>query len=175
VIPRIVRLGVLVGAAAWLAERNLAAASFGRAPAPVRTSVVVRAPIARTWAELSDIESQPRWMHDMKRVTVETPGPIGVGTKGRALVRILGVATNDPVTITEFEPPRRFGLRHEGRFAGTGLLTLEPSADGASTTIVWEETIVPPLLPRLGNLALRPILRRVFEADLERLRAIVES
>jgi uncharacterized protein YndB with AHSA1/START domain len=175
VIPRVLRLGVLVGAAAWLAERNLEIAALGRAPSPVRTSVVVHAPIERTWSEVADIPGQTRWMRDMKRVTVETPGPVRVGTKGVALVRILGVATDDPVTITEFEPPHRFGLRHEGRFAGAGLITLVASEDGAATTITWEETIIPPVFPRLGSLVLRPILRRVFQADLERLRAIVEA
>ena len=30
--------------------------------------IVIDAPIERVWAELADIEGQPRWMHDMKSV-----------------------------------------------------------------------------------------------------------
>ncbi|HEY0443004.1 MAG TPA: SRPBCC family protein [Candidatus Limnocylindrales bacterium] len=170
----LIRLGILGAIAAWLAERNLAMAARGRPPAPVRTFVVVDAPIDRVWAQVADIESQPRWMHDMKSVTIETPGPTGVGTHGWATVRILGVSTTDPVTVTEFEPPRRFGIRHEGRFSGAGLITLEPGADGSTTVVTWDETILPPILPRLGSLILRPILTGVFQADLDRLREIIE-
>jgi uncharacterized protein YndB with AHSA1/START domain len=175
VIRHLVRLGILGGVAAWLAERNLAMAAHGRQPAPIRTFVVIEAPIDRVWAEVSDIESQPRWMHDMKSVTVTTPGPTEVGTRGKATVRILGISTTDPVTVTEFEPPRRFGIRHEGRFSGAGLIALEPGADGSTTVVTWDETILPPLLPRLGSLVLRPVLTRVFQADLDRLREIIEG
>lgn len=174
-IRRLARLGILAAIGAWLAERNLAMAAHGRAPAPVRTFVVIDAPIERVWAEVADIEGQPRWMHDMKEVRVVTPGPTGVGTRGEATVRIFGVGARDPVTITEFEPPRRFAVRHEGRFSGTGLITLEPGADGTTTVLTWEETILPPVLPRLGSLVLHPILARVFQADLGRLREIVEA
>lgn len=174
-IRHLARLGILAAIGAWLAERNLAMAAHGRPPAPVRTFVVIDAPIDRVWAEVADIEGQPRWMHEMKSVRVLTPGPTRVGTRGEATVRILGVAVKDPVTITEFEPPRRFAIRHEGQFSGGGLITLEPGADGTTTIVTWEESILPPVLPRLGSLALHPILARVFQADLDRLRQIIEA
>ena len=41
----------------------------------------------------------------MKRSGSRRPGPIGVGRRGEADVRIFGIAVTDPVTITEFEPP----------------------------------------------------------------------
>ena len=45
-------------------------------------------------------------------------GPVGVGTDAEAEVRIFGISVTDPVTITEFEPPHRFAISHDGTFKG---------------------------------------------------------
>jgi len=39
----------------------------------------------------------------------------------------------------------------------------------------WEETLIGPVFPYLGAIVQKPILGAIFQADLERLRAIVES
>lgn len=166
----------LVGAAiGWIVDRSLASRAGGRAPDPIRSIVVIDARIERVWEALADVEGQPRWMHDMKAVRVLTPGQIGVGTRAEAAIRIFGIEVRDPISITEFEPPRRFAIRHEGRFSGEGLIELESGADGSTTIVRWEETIIPPYLPHLAALSLAPILGQVFQADLGRLRELVES
>ena len=112
----------------------------------------------------------------MKSVRLLTPPPVGVGTRGESTVRILGMTVSDPVTVTEFEPPTRFAVEHEGTFTGSGSFTLEPGADGTTTIVRWVET-----LRRAGAPATSapgsafPVLAAVFQADLERLRRLVES
>jgi uncharacterized protein YndB with AHSA1/START domain len=142
---------------------------------PIRTRIEIDAPIAMVWARLSDIEAQPDWMTDLKRVRLTTNGPVGVGTRGEGQVRILGIPVNDPVEVTEFSAPHRFAIRHEGRFSGHGLLTLDTLDGGRRTRVEWAETLIPPILPNLGALVQGPILQRVFQADLERLKALVEA
>lgn len=142
---------------------------------PIRSLVVLDTPIDTAWAAISDIPSQPRWMHEMKAVRLVTPGPIGVGTRGEADVRILGIGVTDPVEITAWEPPRRFAIRHRGRFAGHGEIRLRAGADGTTTIVEWDEVLVPPILPELGSLAQRPILARIFQDDLHRFRRLVAS
>ena len=137
--------------------------------------VVVDAPPADTWAVIADIPLQPEWMHEMKEVRLTTPGPTHLGTRGEATVRIAGISVTDPVEVTAFEPPARFAIRHEGLFTGGGLITLEPGADGTTTIVRWDETLVPPLLPELGALLQAPILRSIFQADLHRLKRLVET
>ena len=137
--------------------------------------VVVDAPPDETWAVVADIPLQPEWMHEMKEVRLTTTGPVGVGTRGEATVRIAGISVTDPVEVTAFEPPTRFAIRHEGLFTGGGLITLEPGAGGATTIVRWDETLVPPLLPELGALAQAPVLRSIFQADLHRLKRLVET
>ena len=70
---------------------------------------------------------------------------------------------------------RRFAIRHEGTFTGGGVITLEPGADGTTTIVRWDETLVAPVLPHLGAVVAAPVFGAIFQADLVRLRDLVES
>jgi uncharacterized membrane protein len=169
------RLALVGAGVGYALDRVLSNHSAGADPDPIASMIVIDAPIERVWAELADIEGQPRWMHEMKAVRVITPGPVRVGTEGVANVRILSISVSDPVRITEFEPPHRFGISHEGSFKGRGLITLESGADGTTTIVRWEERLIPPLLPHLGALIMSPTLGSIFQADLVRLKELVET
>lgn len=174
-IRLLLRVALLGAAIGWMLDRLLAWLAAGRAPEPIHSMIVIDAPIERVWETLAAVEDQPRWMHDMKAVRLLSTGTVGVGTRAEAEIRIFGVQVVDPITITAFEPPRRFAIRHEGRFNGEGLIELESGIDGGTTIVRWHETIVPPSLPHLGALLLAPILGRVFQADLGHLRELVET
>ena len=124
---------------------------------------------------IADLASQPRWMTEMRGLRVLTDGPIGVGTVAEADVRMFGITVTDPVTITIFEPPMRYAISHDGTFRGHGLITLESGADLTTTIVRWEEVLIPPLLPHLGALAMAPALGAIFQADLGRLKELVET
>ncbi len=177
-IRRGATLGIATGSVlaglAVAADRLLALGTSATIPA-IETFVVVDAPPERVWDVLADVPGQPRWMTDLKRVELLDPPPVRAGTRARGLVRILGLPVPDPVTITAFEPPTRFAIRHDGAFGGDGTIELEPGADGRSTIVRWRERLVPPLLPQVTARLGRPLLRRVFQADLHRLRRLVEG
>jgi uncharacterized membrane protein len=169
------RLALFGAGVSYALDRALANHAAGPEPDPIESMIVIDAPIERVWAEVAAIEGQPRWMHDMKSVRVVTPGWVTVGTEAVAEVRIFGVSVQDPVRITEFEPPHRFGISHLGAFKGRGLITLESGADDTTTIVRWEEHLIPPLLPHLGALVLTPTLGSIFQADLVRLKELVET
>ena len=169
------RLVVFGALGAWFANEVLRARAAGGPPPPVRTRIVIDAPIERLWAVLSDIEGQPRWMHDMKTVSMSTAKPTRVGSRGEATVRMFGLSSTDPVTVTALEPPTRFAITHEGRFSGSGTFDLEPGADGSTTILRWEEHLVAPELAHLVAVATAPVFHRIFQRDLERLRDMVET
>lgn len=171
----LLRVALIGGALGWVVDRVLAARRGARPANPIRSMVVIDAPIERVWDTLADIEGQPRWMLDLKSVRILTPGRVGVGTRAEGEIRIFGIGALDPITITAFEPPRRFAIRHDGRFEGEGVMGLEPGADGSTTIVRWDETIVPPYLPHLGGVVLGHILGRIFQDDLHNLRALVEA
>ena len=173
---RLVAVALLVVPAAALAlDRWLGARRGPNPPRAMDMLEVVDAPIEDTWAVVADVPRQPEWMRDMKRVTIETPGPVRPGTRAEATVRILGIAVSDPVEIVELEPPSRFAVRHDGLFTGDGVITLEAGADGTTTIVRWRETLVPPILPELAARVQAPILTRVFQDDLHRLKRLVET
>jgi uncharacterized membrane protein len=169
------RLALAGAGIGYALDRVLANQSAGADPEPIESMIVIDAPIERVWAEVADIEGQPRWMHEMKAVRLLTPAPVGVGTRGEADVRIFGIPVTDPVSITEFEPPHRFAISHEGSFKGRGLITLESGVDGTTTIVRWEERLIPPVLPHLGALVMAPTLGSIFQADLARLKELVET
>ncbi len=178
VVRRAIALGVLGSAVGALLEREVrrradALREAGRLGV-IRGSVRVGAPIERTWAELADVPGQVRWMAELKAVRIETPGPMRVGTRAVGLVRIFGVPVWDPVEVVGWDPPHRFAIRHMGLFAGGGVITLEV-IDGATTLVRWDETLRPPVFPHLGELIARPILSRIFQADLETFARLVEG
>jgi uncharacterized protein YndB with AHSA1/START domain len=173
-IRLLLRVSILGAGAAWLADRALRGRSPG-APSPIDLLIVIDAPIDRVWEVVSDIAGQPRWMHDMKSVRLTTPGPTRVGSKGEATVRMYGLSVADPVTVTAYDPPTLFALSHDGPFSGGGTIRLEPGADGTTTIVRWEETLIAPILPHLAAIVTRPVFREIFQRDLERLRDLIES
>lgn len=174
-VRRALQLSIVGFAIGWVVDRALRASAGDQPPPAIHSLIVIDAPIERVWAELADIEGQPRWMHEMKAVRLLTPMPIRVGTRGEATVRIFGISVTDPVEVTEFAPPQRFAIRHEGTFTGGGLITLEAGADGSTTIVRWAETLVAPVLPHLAARLMAPMLGAIFQADLERFRAICEG
>jgi uncharacterized protein YndB with AHSA1/START domain len=171
----LIRLAWFAIATAWFVDQRLRDRAGGAAPGPIRTFVVVDAPLERVWTVLSEIERQPEWMHDLKEVRLTTPPPVGVGTRGVGRVRVMGISVEDPVEVTAFEPPTHFAIRHEGLVAGTGDIRLAPGADGTTTVVTWDETLTPPVLPHLGGFVLGLVFEPIFRRDLERLARIAEA
>ena len=174
-VRRLVVLGALLVPLSFVVDRLLAVRRGANPPASLRMVEVVDAPIDRTWAVVADVPRQVEWMREMQSIRFAEPGPVGEGSKAEATVRILGIAVTDPVTITTVQPPTRYAIRHEGLFTGGGVISLEAGADGTTTIVRWEETLIPPLLPELGAVLQAPILRAIFQADLRHLKRLVEA
>jgi hypothetical protein len=147
----------------------------GEAIDPVmKMAITIRAPIDEVWDVVSDLERQPLWMEEMKSIRLRSPGPLGVGTRGEADVRIFMVGVVDAVEVDVHDPPTHLGIRHVGLFAGEGRIALE-AIDADRTLVRWDERLVPPLFPNLGQVLQKPVLGAIFQGDLERLKEIVES
>jgi uncharacterized protein YndB with AHSA1/START domain len=174
-LVRLSLLSLVVAVKAVIVDRLLAAWKAGEGPRPIHMLEVIDAPVDEVWRVLTDIPLQVEWMHEMKEVSVTPPGPVRVGTRGEALVRIFGISVRDTVEVTVVDAPHTYAIRHDGLFRGGGVITLERGADGTTTVVRWAETLVPPLLPHLGALLQAPILERIFQGDLRSLKALVET
>lgn len=126
-VPVVLFILIALSLALIVEPRLASAVRSGSLQRPeIRMSITINAPIARVWEIAADIQRQPEWMHEMKRVEMITPGPIRVGSRGRATVRIFGISTTDDVVITQLEPPHAFGIRHEGRFTARACCCSAP-------------------------------------------------
>ena len=68
--------------AALALDRWLGARRRPNPPLAMDMLEVIDAPIEATWAIVADIPRQPEWMHEMKHVRIDTPGPSAARERG---------------------------------------------------------------------------------------------
>ena len=141
---------------------------------PVRLVVTLAAPPGRVWAELADLGSHPEWMRDAGTVEFMTGQTAGTGTRMRVPTRVGPLRTTDLMTVVEWEDGRLIAVEHRGSVSGVGRFEIRPS--GSGTELRWSETLRFPwwLGGPLGVWLARPILRRIWRGNLERLRERLE-
>ena len=148
----------------------------GEGPDPVmKMAITIDAPIDDVWDVVADIERQPLWMEEMKSVRLTHAGP-GRGRDPRRGRRphLPGGDRRRRSRSTSTTRRPASGSATSGRITGGGRITLE-AIDARRTLVRWDERLVPPIFPHLGQLLQKPIMGAIFQADLERLREIVES
>ncbi len=146
--------------------------------ARIEASIRIQAPIERVWDILVDWEGQPRWMVDVRRVSVLSPHRTGPDVLLRCQMGVRRpLSVTDDMITTEWYEHSTVGVRHLGKLIrGYGAFDLEPTPTG--TRFVWWEEVDPPLGP-LGDLVtetiVAPVVTRMFHASLRRLKALCEA
>ena len=144
----------------------------------IRTAVVVDAPRRAVWHHLRDLESHVEWMADAVAIRFVTRRRRGPGTTFDCDTRVGPFRLVDRMTVTEWRAGRALAVRHTGVVTGEGRFTLRRSRRPGRTRVVWEERFDPfPwwLGGRVGQVVGRPVLRRLWEGNLRRLKERVEN
>lgn len=143
----------------------------------LRVETTIAAVPEAVWAHLEDIATHTEWMADAVAIDFLTAQRRGAGTRFACRTRVGPLRTTDLMEITEWSPPSRMGVRHTGAVSGEGHFELAPGPTGHATRMVWHEDLRFPwwLGGPLGALGARPVLRRIWRGNLERLKAQVES
>jgi uncharacterized protein YndB with AHSA1/START domain len=128
------------------------------------------------WRAVERIETHTEWMLDAERITFRSERHEGVGAEFDCLTRVGPLRTTDRFVVTRWEPGVAMGIEHVGAVTGVGEFHLRPLAGGTSTEFCWEETLTFPwwLGSRAGERCGRPVLARIWEGNLRRLKATVE-
>lgn len=142
------------------------------------TKVEVRVQIARApedvHAYATTVETMPEWRGGVSESVQLTDGPVGVGTRIRAGGKVLGRPIGIVIEVTAMEPGSRFAYRGEaGPLRTHNIVTFDSVAGG--TQVTWTDEvelrgIFGLLEPLMGRM-----VRRGYEADLGRLKAILEG
>jgi carbon monoxide dehydrogenase subunit G len=141
----------------------------------IRTSVTIDATPEQVWDDVRHIESHVEWMADAVAIRFTSDTTKGVGTTFDCDTKVGPFRLTDRMEITEWDDTRRMGVRHVGLVTGSGVFTLEPSAEG-STAFTWTEQLTFPwwMGGPLGALASRPVMRWIWRRNLSRLKTRVE-
>lgn len=138
---------------------------------PIVTSIDIPAPTKRVWDALAAVDTHSDWMTDAESIVFLSEQRSGKGTRIRVRTRVGPLQVHDDMEFIHWEPHHQMVVRHVGRIGGRGEFLLSTTATG--TRLTWEESLRFPWYfggPRAQVVA-RPILRRIFAANLERFAA----
>lgn len=144
--------------------------------AEIRTSITIAAPPEVVWADVRDVASHVEWMADAEAIRFRSDTTEGVGTTFECDTRMGPFRLTDQMEITEWDPPRRMGVRHVGLVTGSGVFTLEPLGE-VGTVFAWTESLRFPwwMGGPVGAAASRPVMGWIWRRNLTRLKTRIEQ
>ncbi|MBV8948134.1 MAG: SRPBCC family protein [Solirubrobacterales bacterium] len=109
------------------------------------------------FAYLDQFDRHGEWQSNIVRATVETEGPVRIGTRVKEIRKIGGREQDTSFEVTEYEPPRKSSFRGvTGSVRPVGTVTVEPIGDGSKSKVSIEFDLVGYGMGKL----LAPIARR---------------
>lgn len=142
----------------------------------IEVATTIEATPEEVWARIEDIGTHVDWMADATAIRFTSDQTSGVGATFDCDTKVGPLKLTDAMMITEWEPGRSMGVRHEGLVTGEGRFTLTALDDGR-TEFAWAERLRFPWWmggPVAGALG-APVLRGLWRKNLRRLKALVES
>lgn len=134
---------------------------------------VVDQPVGRVFSLLSDIGRRPDWSSAPVERTKLTEGPIGVGTRYRAVDKVPGRRLEFIRETTECEPNRLLVDSWDGPLAGVGTTGFEAEGDSTRLNMHFEISPTGPL-KYLAPLMTGSMIRG-FKKDLDGLGALIAA
>jgi hypothetical protein len=129
----------------------------------------------RVWHAVERIETHTEWMKDAVRITFTSPQHSGVGASFECRTRVGPLFTTDRFVVTRWRPGELMGIEHRGAVTGDAEFRLDP-APGNATRFCWEERLCFPwwLGGVVGEQVGKPVLRRIWQGNVARLKASIE-
>lgn len=104
----------------------------------VERQATIGAPPEEVFAYLSNLEKLSEWQAGVVSAQRTSDGPMGVGATALVTREIMGNRVEAPLTITEYDPPRRLVIGSEvSGVKAQGTLDFQPSEDGKATDLTF--------------------------------------
>lgn len=137
----------------------------------------IAAPPDVVFARASDFRRAPETVTAITRMEILTSGPVGVGMRFRETRVLFGREATEEMTITAFEPPRRYTLSAESHGSRYHTeLSFAPDGQGTRMTMTFQGTPVT-LMARIMSVLMKPMMKTVMKAcakDLDDIKAAAE-
>jgi uncharacterized membrane protein len=105
----------------------------------IEERVDIKRPADRVFAYTTDAKSWPKWQATIPEAEQTSPGPVGVGTAFKGIIRMMGLSMKWTAKATEYEANRRFGkIITCGSITNEQHNTYEPMDGGTRFTIVYD-------------------------------------
>lgn len=142
----------------------------------VSASVRVSGSAERAFREVTDAAGQGRWMlaTTVYPVAGDQQSP-HVGARLAAFTGLAGIGVLDTMLVTDYEPPHRWVVAHQGHVVrGSGIFEVTPSA--GAVIVTWTEDLQLPfgLLGRIAWPLVRPLMKAGLGISMRRLGRLVE-
>jgi uncharacterized membrane protein len=99
----------------------------------IRHSIEINRPAEEVFAYVDQVRRHHEWQGALESTSVETDGPVRVGTQVVEHRNVPGGARDFPFEITEHDPPRRIAFRGtSGMIRPAGSYTVEPIDESRS-------------------------------------------
>ena len=144
-------------------------------PVDVLTEVLIARPREEVAAFAADPANATAWYKNIESVDWETPPPLAVGSRVQFVAHFLGRTLRYTYEIREFEPGRRLVMStSEGPFPME--TTYEwADADQGATRMTLRNRGEPTGFAKVSAPLMARAMRRANQADLRRLKELVES
>jgi len=98
----------------------------------VERAIDVERPAAEVFDRLTAIEDLPRWQPGISEAAIESPPPLGAGSRIRLVAEVAGQRVVAVGTVTEFQRPTHIGLvAKAGSSNVEGAVTITPTGPEA--------------------------------------------
>lgn len=142
--------------------------------AKVEASIQIDRAVEDVYAYATTVETLPQWLGRVEDVEQLTDGPLGAGTRIRAVGRMFGRQLVTLVEVTALEPGATFAFTGvTGPFTAHNRYTFESVAGGTRVTDTAEAEASGPM--RLLDPMMSRMMRRQFEANLAALKDRLEA
>jgi uncharacterized protein YndB with AHSA1/START domain len=108
-------------------------------------SVDIQASPETVFAYISDLTRHPEWASDPVKIAAITTGPVGIGSRYRSEAQSHGITFKAELTVTEYDPPRRFGFSGSdttGNFLHEFALTPQQNGTHLQRKITFDATFL---------------------------------
>ena len=142
--------------------------------ARIEGEIMINRPVEEVFDFVADERNEPRYNPRMLSSEMLSPGPVGLGSRFRAVMRSRPRRTTMTTQFTGYQRPRRLALTtHLSAMEIHGSLTFDPVPGGTRMRWSWE------LAPRGLLKLLRPLVVRVGAPQersiWENLKGLLES
>ena len=143
-------------------------------PVDVRTEITIARPRAQVADYACDPDNATAWYRNIESVEWRSPRPLSVGTRLGFVARFLGRPLDYTYEVRELAAGERLVMRtDEGPFPMETTYTFA-DAPGGATHMTLRNRGEPSGFARVGSRLMARAIRRANEADLRRLKAILE-